>query len=179
MTTPTPLDGEIAPFVIRRLAFADLSRVVAIERRAYPAPWSLPMFLLELGKPGGIALAAVEEEQVIGYLICSRLDTVWHVMNVAVAAHRRRRGVARALLLDLFARVGSRDAQLTLEVRASNAGAQRLYRELGFLPVGARKRYYSDNGEDALIMWRTAGTQRGSLEGIPAVDPRWVKAGPA
>ncbi len=60
-------------FAIRRLAFADLSRVVAIERRSYPAPWSLAMFLFELSKPGGVCLAAVEDEEVIGYLICSLL----------------------------------------------------------------------------------------------------------
>ncbi len=165
---------------IRRLAYADLTRVVAIERRAFPAPWSLPMFLMELSKPGGISLAAEEDgHDVIGYLICSRFDEDWHVMNVAVAAHRRRRGVARALLTTLLDRIGDSGARLTLEVRVSNTGARALYESLGFLGAGIRRRYYSDNGEDAVVMWRTPATLRGSLDDIPAVDPRWAGMRPA
>ncbi len=164
---------------IRRLTYADLSRVVAIERRAFPAPWSLPMFLLELSKAGGVPLAAEEEGEVIGYLVCSRFDEDWHVMNVAVAPHRRRRGVARALLTALIERIGDPQARLTLEVRVSNVGARALYESLGFLAAGIRPRYYSDNGEDALIMWRTPATRRGSLEDVPDADPRWARARPA
>ena len=168
-----------ASISIRRLAYADLARVVAIERRSYPAPWSLPMFLLELSKPGGVALAAEEDGEVVGYLICSRLYEDWHVMNVAVAAHRRRRGIARALLTALFERVGDPRARFTLEVRVSNAGARALYESLGFLPAGVRRRYYSDNGEDALVMWRTPATLRGALDDVPAADPRWAGARPS
>ena len=164
---------------IRRLAYGDLVRVVAIERRAYPAPWSLPMFLLELSKAGGIALAAEEEGEVIGYLICSRFDDDWHVMNVAVAPHRRRRGVARSLLGALLERLDDPRARLTLEVRVSNAGARALYESFHFLPAGIRRRYYSDNGEDAVVMWRTPSTLRGSLDDVPEVDPRWTRARPA
>jgi ribosomal-protein-alanine N-acetyltransferase len=156
---------------IRRLAYADLSRVVAIERRAFPAPWSLPMFLFELSKPGGVALGAEEDGQVIGYLVCSRFDEDWHLMNVAVATHRRRRGVARALVTALLERVGDPRARVTLEVRVSNTGARVLYESFGFLAAGIRPRYYSDNGEDALVMWRTPATRRGSLDDVPEVDP--------
>ena len=164
---------------IRRLAYGDLTRVVAIERRAFPAPWSLPMFLLELSKPGGVALAAEEDGEVIGYLVCSRFDDNWHVTNVAVAAHRRRRGVARALLTSLLQRLGDPDARLTLEVRMSNTGARALYEGLGFLAAGVRRRYYSDNGEGALVMCRTPATRRGSLDDVPDADPRWARARPA
>ncbi len=166
-------------FRIRRLAYGDLARVVAIERRAFPAPWSLPMFLLELSKPGGVALAAEEDGEVIGYLICSRFDEDWHVMNVAVAPHRRRRGVARALLGGLLECLGDPQARLTLEVRVSNAGARALYESFGFLAAGIRPRYYSDNGEDALVMWLTPATRRGTLDDVPEVDPRWARARPA
>ncbi len=164
---------------IRRLGFSDLTRVVAIERRSFPSPWSQPMFLLELSKTGGICLAAEEGEEVIGYLICSRFEDVWHVMNVAVAPHRRRIGVARALLSSLLERIDDPEARLTLEVRVSNAGARSLYETFGFLGVGTRRRYYSDNGEDALIMWLTPATRRGSLDDIPAVDPRWATQRPS
>ena len=93
---------------IRRLTYADLPQVIAIERRAFPTPWSLAMFVLELSKPGGICLAARGGGRLIGYLVCSRYDTVWHVMNVAVAPEERRAGVATALLRELLERV--RDA---------------------------------------------------------------------
>jgi ribosomal-protein-alanine N-acetyltransferase len=140
---------------IRRLIYADLPQVVAIERRAFTTPWSLAMFVLELSKPSGICLAAEVENELVGYLICSRYDTVWHVMNVAVDIDRRRRGIATALIAALLERIGD-DAQVTLEVRKSNAGALSLYERFGFRSAGVRRRYYADNGEDAVIMWRTA-----------------------
>ena len=155
---------------IRRLSYADLPQVIAIERRAFPAPWSLAMFVLELSKPSGICLAAVQGETLVGYLICSRYDTVWHVMNVSVDPSQRRSGVARALLAELFARNGD-DAQYTLEVRPSNEPAIELYEGLGFRSAGTRRRYYQDNGEDAVIMWRTPATLQGRLDDIPAAGP--------
>jgi ribosomal-protein-alanine N-acetyltransferase len=140
---------------IRRLTYADLPQVVAIERRAFTTPWSLAMFVLELSKPSGVCLAAVVETELAGYIVCSRYDTVWHVMNVAVDPDRRRRGIASALIAALLDRIGD-DAQVTLEVRRSNTGALALYERFGFRSAGVRPRYYADNGEDAVIMWRTA-----------------------
>ena len=87
-----PVTSE--PLEIRRLSYADLPQVIAIERRAFPTPWSLAMFVLELSKPSGICLAALREGRIVGYLICSRYDTVWHVMNVAVDDRLRREGIA-------------------------------------------------------------------------------------
>jgi ribosomal-protein-alanine N-acetyltransferase len=140
---------------IRRLTYADLPQVVAIERRAFTTPWSLAMFVLELSKPSGVCLAAVVETELAGYLVCSRYDTVWHVMNVAVDPDRLRRGIASALIAALLERIGD-DAQVTLEVRRSNGGAIVLYERFGFRSAGVRPRYYADNGEDAVIMWRTS-----------------------
>jgi ribosomal-protein-alanine N-acetyltransferase len=140
---------------IRRLTYADLPQVVALERRAFPTPWSLAMFVLELSKPGGVCLAASGADgELAGYVICSRYDVVWHVMNVAVDPQQRRRGIATALLEALIERVGEH-APLTLEVRTSNTGAVALYERFGFRTAGTRPRYYQDNNEDALIMWRT------------------------
>src|SRR6478672_6135331 len=87
---------------IRRLAYSDLPGVIAIERRSFPAPWSLAMFVLELSKPSGVCLAATIEDELLGYLVCSRYDQVWHLMNVAVNPERRRRGVARGLIRHLL-----------------------------------------------------------------------------
>jgi [ribosomal protein S18]-alanine N-acetyltransferase len=141
-------------YAIRPLAYADLPQVIAIERRTFTTPWSLAMFVLELSKPSGICLAAIEDQRLVGYLICSRYDQVWHLMNVAVDPDHRRRGFASGLLTEMIERAGQ-DSQLTLEVRMSNAGAIVLYEQFGFRAAGTRKRYYSDTGEDALIMWRT------------------------
>jgi [ribosomal protein S18]-alanine N-acetyltransferase len=130
-----------ADLQIRRLGYSDLPDVIAIERRAFPSPWSLAMFVLELA----------------GYLICSRYHTVWHLMNVAVDLDRRRLGIASRMLEHLFGSVGE-DERYTLEVRVSNAEAIAMYERFGFRSAGMRRRYYHDNNEDALIMWRTPGS---------------------
>lgn len=156
---------------VRELAYADLPRVISIERRAFPTPWSLAMFVLELSKPSGICLAAVHGRRLVGYLICSRYDTVWHVMNIAVDVDRRHKGVASALLAELYARVDDEAARFTLEVRRSNDVAIHLYEREGFRAAGLRRRYYQDNGEDALVMWRTPGTLSGSFHDVPNPGP--------
>ena len=156
---------------IRALTYADLPRVIAIERRAFPTPWSLAMFVLELSKASGICLAAVNAGRLVGYLICSRYDTVWHVMNVAVDVDHQRRGIASALLAELYERVDDEHARFTLEVRRSNDIAIHLYERDGFRAAGIRKRYYQDNGEDAVVMWRTPATLAGSLEDVPNPGP--------
>jgi ribosomal-protein-alanine N-acetyltransferase len=155
---------------IRRLAYSDLPQVIAIERRAFPTPWSLAMFVLEISKPSGVCLAAWREDRIVGYLICSRYDVVWHIMNVAVDPARRREHIATALLDEVIARVGE-DAAYTLEVRVSNGPAIKLYEGFGFLSAGVRRRYYQDNGEDALIMWRTPHTLEGRLDDVPNARP--------
>jgi ribosomal-protein-alanine N-acetyltransferase len=160
-----------SPPDISRLTYADLPQVIAIERRAFPTPWSLAMFVLELSKPSGVCLAARRDRRLVGYVVCSRYDTVWHIMNVAVDPDQRRTGVATALLGALLERVGDPQARYTLEVRESNTGAIALYERFGFRTAGMRRRYYQDNGEDAFIMWRTPATLNGSLEDIPAAGP--------
>jgi ribosomal-protein-alanine N-acetyltransferase len=161
---------------IRRLTYADLPQVIATERRAFPTPWSLAMFVLELSKPSGICLAAMYEGRLSAYLICSRYDRVWHIMNVAVDPDCRRRGLATALLTRLIERVDDEEARYTLEVRRSNGPAIELYERFGFLVAGLRRRYYQDNGEDALVMWRTPATLRGGLEDVPNAQGGWDRA---
>lgn len=155
---------------IRRLVYADLPDVIGIERQCFPTPWSLAMFVLELSKPAGICLALEVNGRLGGYLVCSRYDDVWHLMNVSVDPARQREGHATALISELVERLGD-GSRITLEVRPSNSGAIALYEHFGFLPVGTRRRYYHDNGEDAIIMWRTPGTLAGSLEDVPAAGP--------
>jgi [ribosomal protein S18]-alanine N-acetyltransferase len=141
-----------APVRLRRLTYADLPSVLAIERRSFQAPWSLAMFVLELSKPSGVCLAATDDQGLVGYLICSRYADVWHLMNVAITPEHRRRGIATRLIEAMFDEAG-REGRYTLEVRASNRGAIAMYERFGFRAAGHRRRYYHDNGEDALIMW--------------------------
>jgi [ribosomal protein S18]-alanine N-acetyltransferase len=140
---------------VRRLVYGDLPSVLSIERRAFETPWSLAMFVLELSKPSGICLVVADGDHLVGYLVCSRYADVWHLMNIAVTPERRREGIARGLLERLFEEAGP-DARYTLEVRTSNHGAIAMYEQLGFRRAGHRRRYYHDNGEDALIMWLEA-----------------------
>ena len=147
------------PITIRSLGYADLPQVIAIERRAFPAPWSLAMFVLEISKPSSICLAAVggsgdTQNALVGYLLCSRYADVWHLMNVAVDPPLRRCGIGSGLLARLLQEAGP-DEPYTLEVRPSNAPAIALYERFGFRTTGMRARYYHDTGEDAVVMWRT------------------------
>jgi [ribosomal protein S18]-alanine N-acetyltransferase len=162
---------EHAPLEIRRLSYPDLPQVIGIERRVFPTPWSLAMFVLELSKSSGICLAAVRDGRLVGYLICSRYDTVWHIMNIAVDSDQQRMGLASALLVELYERVEDPAARFTLEVRRSNSVAIHLYEREGFRAAGMRRRYYQDNGEDALVMWRTPATLEGSLGDVPNPGP--------
>ncbi len=148
---------------LRRIEIHDLDAVDEIEQASYPTPWSRSMFAAELQKPGSLSLGAYREPGgLVGYLIVSRYVDAWHVMNVAVAPEYRRRGIARELLERLFEVTGG-DARrgYTLEVRVSNLDAIRLYERLGFEARGIRRGYYTDNREDALIMWREPSVEDG------------------
>lgn len=146
---PNELTQEVE---VRRLAYSDLPAVISIERRSFPTPWSLAMFVLELSKPSGICLAASANGQLAGYVVCSRYDQVWHLMNIAVAPEQRGKGVAGRLMRRLIEESRG-ELPFTLEVRVSNKRAIGMYERFGFRSAGIRPRYYHDNGEDALIMW--------------------------
>jgi ribosomal-protein-alanine N-acetyltransferase len=142
---------------LRRLATRDLAAIEHIERRSYPTPWSRSMFASELSKPSSISLGAFDAEtgELVGYLVISRYVDAWHVMNIAVAPEQRRQGIAVALFERLFElTAGDGRRGYTLEVRISNEAAIKLYERLGFQSRGVRRGYYTDNREDALIMWR-------------------------
>ena len=142
---------------IRVLELSDLSAIETIEQKAYPTPWSRSMFASELAKPTSICLGAFEGRDLVGSVINSRYVDAWHVMNVAVDPDHQRRGIATALLERLFEVTRDDERRgYTLEVRVSNEDAIALYEKLGFEARGIRRGYYTDNREDALIMWRDA-----------------------
>ncbi len=142
---------------LRKLELRDLGAIERIERESYPTPWSRSMFAGELAKPSSLSLGAFDPESktLVGYLVISRYVDAWHVMNLAVTESYRRRGVARTLLDQLFEVTAADERRgYTLEVRVSNEGAIKLYERMGFVARGVRRGYYTDNREDALIMWR-------------------------
>ena len=145
-------------YSLRNLELGDLDAIERIEKASYPTPWSRSMFASELAKSSSRSLAAVAEDgRLVGYLILSRYVDAWHVMNVAVDPAYRRCGVASKMLRRLFETTsGLAERGYTLEVRVSNTAAIGLYERFGFTRHGIRRGYYTDNREDALIMWKDA-----------------------
>ncbi len=140
---------------IQRLDLADVDAIDEIEQRSMPAPWSRMMFVSEIAKPTSICLGAFVDDGLVAYVIVSRYVDAWHVMNLVVAPENRRQGIATRLLNAVFESAGDDDTRgFTLEVRVSNDAAIDLYERLGFRGQGVRRGYYTDNREDALIMWR-------------------------
>jgi len=161
----------VTPPLVRALAIADLIAIERIERRSYPTPWSRSMFAGELVKATSRCYGAFIADALAGYLIVARYVDAWHVMNVAVDPEHRRGGIAQVLLDHVFVETADDLTRgYTLEVRVSNADAIRVYERNGFYATGVRRGYYTDNREDALIMWKDpdpsagATTQEASAE---------------
>jgi ribosomal-protein-alanine N-acetyltransferase len=133
-----------------------LDEVVQIEQGSFPTPWSKEAYYKEI-KENSFAYYYVYlvEEQVVGYAGMWIIIDEAHITNIAVHPKFRGQKIAQALLINLMQRaIGLGAEQITLEVRPSNKVAQRVYGKLGFCPVGIRKGYYTDNKEDAIIMWK-------------------------
>lgn len=153
-----------------------LPDVLAIEAQVYPRPWSARLFEEELDRSGRVYLVARLGATVVGYAGVLMIADDGHIATIAVDPAWQRHGIARCLLVELVRQARLLGAeQLTLEVRVTNRGAQDLYRSLGFAPGGARKAYYADNGEDALVMWAhgiTTDDYEARLQGLEA-QARW------
>lgn len=137
------------------MRLSDLKQVLEIEESSFPRPWSLNAFITQLAKDSSVCLVALEEGRVLGYIIATQYVEVWHLLDLAVHSDYQRKYLATDLL-ERFLDICSSDKHrgFTLEVRKSNRGALKMYESFGFICTGIRKGYYSDNGEDALIMWK-------------------------
>ncbi len=139
---------------IRPMTPEDISAVAELEVAIYPQPWSIGVFQDELRQDGRIYRVATVDGAVMGYGGMMVVVDDAHVTTLAVDPSARRHRLGTRLMLELVEAGLARGARhLTLEVRMSNIGAQRLYSRFGMAPVGVRKDYYRD--EDALIMWAT------------------------
>ena len=140
----------------RRMTPADAAMVEKVERMCFSMPWSRESFWEEAAQEAAYYLLALDDGEVIGYVGVWLLGEEGHITNVAVAPEMRRRGVGAALLAELM-RIAMEHSvrSMTLEVRPSNEAALALYRKFGFRSVGRRPHYYTDNAEDAEILWNT------------------------
>ena len=155
-------------YIIRRMTMADVDGVAAVEAATFPTPWSRDAFASEMNNVAARYLVAEKDGVIIGYAGAWIIIDESHITNIAVLKEYRGQGIGRALtagLMQYLSNLGA--AYATLEVRKSNAVAQNLYVSLGFIKLGVRKRYYEDNGEDALIM---------VCDHMPEVDPDFEEA---
>ena len=139
--------------IIRRMTMADVDGVAAVEAATFPTPWSRDAFASEMKNVAARYLVAEKDGKIIGFAGAWIILDESHITNIAVYKEERGQGIGRKLtegLMQYLSNLGA--AYATLEVRKSNEVAQNLYKSLGFIKLGVRKRYYEDNGEDALIM---------------------------
>jgi ribosomal-protein-alanine N-acetyltransferase len=132
---------------------ADLEPVMAIEKASFAYPWSPRFFLQELQVQCARSFLAEIDGRIVGYVLFWLLPNEIDVHNLAVHSEFRRQGIGRLLLQQVISEARRRSlARVTLEVRQSNLAAQKLYESVGFVTIGIRKGYYSDDGEDARAM---------------------------
>ncbi len=160
------------PVVVTPMRRRHLRQVLRIDHQVYPRPWSLGLYLGELSTTDGRSyLVARQGTQVVGYAGLMVIVGDAHVTTVAVAPVHQHQGLATRLLLVLMRDAVALGAdRVTLEVRASNREAQRLYSRFGFAPAGVRKAYYIDNREDAVIMWATDVTSGAYAERLARIE---------
>ncbi|WP_346354860.1 ribosomal protein S18-alanine N-acetyltransferase [Azotosporobacter soli] len=140
--------------VFRRMNLADVDGVLAVEQATFSVPWSRDAFVGEMNNELAMYIVALEGGKIIGYAGAWVIVDEAHVTNVGIIAEWRGRGLGERLMRELIAKVKARGATaMTLETRVSNRVAQSLYGKLGFKSAGFRRKYYTDNQEDALIMW--------------------------
>ena len=148
-------EPEPAELEVTRMKRRHLKGVMAIERQVYPRSWSPSLFLSEMSEPNNRAyLVAKMGKDVVGYggMICYGDEA--HITTIAVDPEHHRRRIGTRLMYELLGAALELGARaVSLEVRMSNWGAQRMYGRFGFRPVGVRKGYYQETGEDALVMW--------------------------
>jgi [ribosomal protein S18]-alanine N-acetyltransferase len=148
------------PNSTRKMRIEDIPEVLAIERQSFSLPWTREMFEEELKQASSWReVAQTARGEVAGFLIGRSYPDAWHLMDIAVAPWARRRGVAAGLLQQFVRAADQAACPVFLEVRPRNGEALALYKKWGFSSVGSRKRYYSDTGEDALVMMRPVGNK--------------------
>ncbi|MFH1714721.1 MAG: ribosomal protein S18-alanine N-acetyltransferase [Elusimicrobiota bacterium] len=135
----------------------DIDKILDIEKKAFPDPWTREMFYSELLVEGSVFQTACiknnDEEIIVGYAGCRYFESCAEILNLAVDAQYRLKGIGKKILsriLDILNEKGVKN--VFLEVRESNTAAKKLYGDMGFSIINVRKKYYSNPEEDALIL---------------------------
>lgn len=150
----------MADVKIRRMTWLDVEEVTQVEEASFSIPWTKEAFMNEmLRNEQAIYFVAVHGKRVVGFVGVWQIVDEGHITNIAVLPEFRGQGIGNQLLAELVAFAKSKGlVGLTLEVRVSNVGAQKLYEQFGFMQAGRRRRYYQDNNEDAYIYWAKLGS---------------------
>jgi len=140
--------------VIREMSVQDIPCIMEIERASFTTPWTEGMFRSQLRfADQAVNLVLEEQDIVIGYAAAWLAYDEIHLLSIAVAPERRGRGFGEEILQAVMKRGSARGAvRVILEVREGNAAARTFYCNRGFVEIGKRRRYYSDSGEDAIVM---------------------------
>lgn len=139
---------------ISRMEERHIPHILNIERASQSSPWSETSFRNEINHKNGIFLVAEDRDGVQGFAGLWVVVDEAHVITIAINPERRKEGIGRKLMIELLLHAIDRGATCsTLEVRAGNQPAIKLYEDLGFVRAGLRKKYYPDNKEDAVVMW--------------------------
>jgi ribosomal-protein-alanine N-acetyltransferase len=153
--------AQQVPIQVASISSSWLPRLVEIDSLWNPRAWSLNLFERELINPAARVKGIFVAEELVGYLIAHVVCDEAHIVSLGIEQHWRNRGLGR-MLLDGFLRAALVEnvTAVTLEVRASNITAQKLYHSAGFVVAGIRRHYYSDNSEDGLTMrWSAPGAR--------------------
>ncbi|WP_306010571.1 ribosomal protein S18-alanine N-acetyltransferase [Bacillus sp. MMSF_3328] len=142
-------------YSLRFMAEEDIDQVLVIEHKSFTLPWSRDAFINELTKNQfAVYLVLEDDDAVIGYCGAWIVVDEAHVTNIAVLPEYRGKKLGEALMKKMMEAAKELGAvTMTLEARVTNIAAQSLYRKLGFQNGGIRKNYYTDNQEDAIVMW--------------------------
>ena len=143
-------------FAIEKARAEHIDEITGIEKSSFAVPWSKGSFTDEItANDLAVYICAIAGGRVVGYIGMWDICGEGHVTNLAVHPDFRNKGVGSGLVEGLIEEAKKRGIRsMTLEVRKSNLAAQALYKKFGFAAAGVRKRYYEDNGEDAVIMWK-------------------------
>lgn len=140
------------PVQFREMTLTDIPVILELEREIYPQPWSEGIFVDEISRSDRVYIVAERNNAIVGFAGLMLIEQDAHVTTIAVSPESRKAGLGTRLMLRLVAAGLERGASnLTLEVRATNVGAQQMYARFGMAAVGVRKHYYRD--DDAVIMW--------------------------
>lgn len=148
------IEPRLFPVAIRRMRLEDIDAIVELDKKCFPTPWSASAYITEAHNPSAYYVAAWADDTLAGYAGMWLIMDEAHITTIGVDPGYRGRKIGEQILVNLIEHAIKNGAtRATLEVRKHNLVAQSLYTKYGFQTVAVRKGYYTNNNEDALVMW--------------------------